>query len=100
MFDIKSAQKAIYANKENQGFNTTDVHKEFCFLYEEVAEANRAYYRNELTLGEELADVFIYVMGLSEILGIDLEAETLKKIEKNRNRVYKKVGGVNLRISW
>ena len=42
-------------------------------------------------LGEELADVAIYLLGLSEILGIDLEYEIQKKVYKNlcRCNVYK-----------
>lgn len=49
-------------------------------------------------MGEELADVAIYLLGISEILGIDLEQEILKKIEKNRKRVYQKVNGVNIKV--
>ncbi len=40
----------------------------------------------------------IYLLGISEILGIDLEQEILKKIEKNRKRVYQKVNGVNIKV--
>ena len=42
-------------------------------------------------LKEEIADVFIYLLGISEILGIDLEKEILAKVEKNKNRVRKKL---------
>ena len=41
--DLKNLQKEIYQNKLNKGFNVTDVNKEFCFLYGEVAEAYEAY---------------------------------------------------------
>ncbi len=47
MIDLAALQKEIYANKIAKGFNTTDIHKEFCYAYEELAEANRAYYRKE-----------------------------------------------------
>ena len=50
-------------------------------------------------LNEELADIAIYLMGLSEMLGFDLESEIQKKVEKNEKRVYKNVNGVNVRIS-
>ena len=50
-------------------------------------------------LNEELADIAIYLMGLSEMLGFDLEDEIKKKVNKNKKRVYKKVDGVNVRIS-
>ena len=50
-------------------------------------------------MNEELADIAIYLMGLSEMLGFDLEDEIMKKVNKNKKRVYKKVDGVNVRIS-
>jgi len=37
--DLREAQKAVYKNKLDKGFNVTDVNKEFCSLYGEVAEA-------------------------------------------------------------
>ena len=97
--DMKKIQKEVWQNKINKGFNITDVNKEFCFLYVEVSEAYDAYRKNKDDLNEELADIAIYLIGLSEMLGFDLETEILKKIEKNRKRVYKKVNGVNIRIS-
>ncbi len=96
--DMKKIQKEVWQNKINKGFNITDVNKEFCFLYGEVSEAYDAYRKNKDDLNEELADIAIYLIGLSEMLGFDLETEILKKIEKNRKRVYKKVDGVNIRI--
>lgn len=97
--DLLKIQKDIFQNKLNKGFNTTDVYKEFCFLYGEVGEALEAYRKKKDDLGEELADVAIYLLGLSEILGIDLEKEIEKKIEKNKNRQYKNIDGTNIRIS-
>ena len=49
-------------------------------------------------LNEELADIAIYLMGLSEMLGFDLEEEIEKKVSKNEKRVYKNIDGVNVRI--
>ena len=40
--NMKEIQKEIWQNKLNKGFNTTDVNKEFCLLYGEVAEAYEA----------------------------------------------------------
>ena len=48
---------------------------------------------------EELADIAIYLMGLSEMLGFDLEEEIERKVSKNEKRVYKNIDGVNVRIS-
>ena len=75
MVDLKKLQKDIYQNKVDKGFNVTDVNKEFCLTYGEVAEAYEAWRKKKDDLGEELADVAIYLLGLSEILGIDLEDE-------------------------
>lgn len=41
-----------------------------------------------------MADIAIYLMGLSEILGVDLESEIEKKAAINTDRVYKIVDGV------
>lgn len=49
-------------------------------------------------MGEELADVAIYLLGLSEILGIDLEDEIQKKVYKNSKREYQIIDGVNTRV--
>jgi len=97
MIDLKKLQKAIYQNKLEKWFNVTDIHKEFCYIHEEVAEANRAYYKKLPDLWEELADVVIYILGLAEILKINLEDELIKKIDKNKKRKYKQVNGVNIR---
>lgn len=96
--DLKRIQKEVWQNKINKGFNTTDVNKEFCFLYGEVAEAYEAYRKKKDDFNEELADIAIYLMGLSEMLGFDLEDEILKKVSKNEKRVYKSINGINTRI--
>jgi len=96
---MKKIQKEIWQNKINKGFNTTDVNKEFCLLYGEISEAYDAYKKKKEDLNEELADIAIYLMGLSEMLGFDLETEILKKVEKNSKRIYKNIDGVNIRVS-
>lgn len=96
--DIKKTQEEIIQNKINHGFNTTDIAKEFCLLYGEVGEAYEAYRKKKDDLGGELADVAIYLLGISELLGFDLEKEIKDKMEINKNRVYKKVDGVNIKI--
>ena len=98
IMDLKATQKVIYQNKIDKGFNTTDVNKEFCLLYGEVSEAYEAWRRQKSSIGEELADVAIYLLGLSEILGIDLEKEIESKIEVNKNRKYESIDGVIKRI--
>ena len=97
--ELKKIQKDIWQNKLNKGFNTTDVNKEFCLLYGEVSEAYDAWKKKKDDLNEELADIAIYLMGLSEMLGFDLADEIEKKASKNEKRVYKNIDGVNVRIS-
>ena len=80
MIDLKQLQKDIYKNKLNKGFNVTDINKEFCLTYGEMAEAYEAWRKKQTDVGEEIADVVIYLLGLSEILNVDLENEILKKV--------------------
>ena len=98
MIDLAELQKRVYQNKIAKGFNVTDIYKEFCYIHGELSEACEAYMQNKNDLGEELADVVLYLLGLSEILGIDLEKEMLNKIEKNEKRQYIQKGGINIRI--
>ena len=48
-----------------------------------MAESYEAYRKKKNDLDEELADVAIYLLGISEILGVDLEKEILHKLIKN-----------------
>ena len=98
MVDLNKLQKEIYQNKVDKGFNVTDINKEFCLTYGEVSEAYEAWRKKKDDLGEELADVAIYLLGLSEILKIDLEDEILKKVYKNSKREYKIINGINTRV--
>lgn len=88
--DLKQLQKDVYQNKLDKGFNTTDVAVEFCRAHEELSEAFKKHHLDEEGVGEELADVAIFLLGMAEMLGVDLESELIQKIEKNKNRVYKK----------
>ena len=97
--ELRKIQKDVWQNKVNKGFNTTDVNKEFCLLYGEVSEAYDAWRKKKDDLNEELADIAIYLIGLSEMLGFDLATEIEKKVLKNEKRIYKIINEVNVRIS-
>ena len=88
MIDLKELQKEVMRNKIEKGFNTTDVSIEFCRAYEELSEAYSKFSKNEEGVAEEFADVAIFVLGMCEILGFDLEKELVDKIEKNKQRKY------------
>ena len=94
MIDLQKIQQEILDNKIAKGFNTTNIGLEFSLTHEELSEAFHAYRKKLSDLGEELADVAIYLMGLSAILNINLEKEISKKVEKNKNREYEKINGV------
>ena len=74
-------QKEMW-QKINKRFNTVNVEKEFCLLYGEVWEAFNACNKKKDDLNEELADIAIYLIGLSEMLEFDLEDEIVKKMKK------------------
>ena len=89
--DIRSAQNQAWVNKVAKGFNTTDVPLEFCLLQGEIAEAFDAWRKGRDDVGEELADVAIYLLGLAEITGIDLQDQIEAKMAKNAARVYRRL---------
>ncbi|MBQ7982315.1 MAG: hypothetical protein IJ302_02010 [Clostridia bacterium] len=91
-------QTEVYRNKIAKGFNVTDIPLEFCYLQGELAEAFEAWNKKRDTVGEELADVAIYLLGLSEILGVDLQAEIERKMKINERRRYITENGVLRRI--
>lgn len=98
MISLKQLQKEVYQNKINKGFNVTDLNMEFCLAYGELGEAYMAWLKKKDDLGEELADVAIFLMGISEILGLDLETEIKNKIQKNAKRKYANINGVLVKL--
>jgi hypothetical protein len=90
---LYTAQKRVWDNKVRKGFNTSDVPYEICLLQGEVAELFEAW-RKKHPVGHELADVAIYLLGLSEMLGVDLERAISEKMLINERRSYTTAGGV------
>jgi len=88
MIDLRELQKEVMRNKIEKGFNTTDVALEFCRAHEELSEAFSKFSKNQDGVSEEFADVAIFLLGMCEILGYDLEKELVNKIEINKNRKY------------
>jgi len=99
MVDLQQLQKQVYENKLAKGFNVTDIYMEFCYTYGELNEAREAYTKKKDNVGEELADVVVYLLGLAEILGINLEEELLAKIAINEKRQYVRENGVLVKVS-
>jgi NTP pyrophosphatase (non-canonical NTP hydrolase) len=86
--DLRSVQQQAWDNKKAKGFNTTDVPLEFGLLTAEVSEAFTAWRKRLPDFGEELADVLIYLVGLAQMTGIDLDAEVERKLALNATRTY------------
>jgi NTP pyrophosphatase (non-canonical NTP hydrolase) len=53
-----------------------------------MAEAFDAWRKGRDDLGEELADVAIYLLGLAEMTGVDLQDEIEAKMVKNAARAH------------
>lgn len=93
---MKEIQKEILENKKRHGFNTTNIEREFCYLYGELREAYEAYYKGLDTFGEEIADVTIFLMGIAEIQGIDLGSEILKRLTLSAVNALQQKGGITM----
>ena len=91
MIDLQDLQSKIWANKIAKGFSTDNIETEFNLTYAELAETYEAYRKQLPDVGEELADVFIYVLCLAKMLNIDLETEVVAKIQKNARRTYRQL---------
>jgi hypothetical protein len=89
--DIRSGQRLAWENKVAKGFNTTDVPLEFCLLQGEMAEAFDAWRKGRADVGEELADISIYLFGLAQMIGVDLQTEIEAKLAKNAVRSYRRL---------
>jgi NTP pyrophosphatase (non-canonical NTP hydrolase) len=87
MVNLKELQKEVMRNKIEKGFSI-EMATEFCRAHEELSEAFSKWNKNQDGVAEELADVAIFVLGICEQLGYDLEAEVVRKIEINKNRKY------------
>jgi NTP pyrophosphatase (non-canonical NTP hydrolase) len=89
--DIRSAQRRAWQDKLAKGFNTTDVPLEFCLLNGEVAEAFDAWRKNRAEVGEELADIAIFLLSLAEMVAVDLQDAVEAKLAANEARVYQRL---------
>lgn len=89
---IRSVQNRAWRNKLAQGFSTDDVPLEFCLLSREVSEAFEAWRHQDMAgMRTELADVMIFLAGLAEMTGTDLQAEVLAKLAVNEGRTYRRL---------
>ena len=97
--NLKAVQQEIYQNKVDKHWNISNIETELCLMQGEIAEFYEAYRKHLPSIGEELADVAIYLLGIAEILHLDLEKELEGKMRVNRRRQYTQIDGVSTRIS-
>ena len=97
--NLKAVQQEIYQNKADKNWNISNIETELCLMQGEIAEFYEAYRKRLPNIGEELADVAIYLLGIAEILHLDLEKEIEGKMRVNRRRQYTQIDGVSTRIS-
>ncbi|HRI36851.1 MAG TPA: hypothetical protein PK765_07575 [bacterium] len=62
MLNFADIQKRVLTNKLAKGFNTTNIPMEFALAHGELSEAFEAYLKKTGTVGEEIADVMIYLL--------------------------------------
>ena len=96
MTTFREAQDRTWANKLAKRFNVTDVPMEFCLLTGEVAEAFDAWRKDTGHLGEELADVAIFLLGLAEMAGSDLGEAVEAKLAVYEARQYRSLANGTL----
>lgn len=86
--DFRTAQSAVWQNKLDKGFNTTDVRREFRYLLREYKEALQAWHLGLPDVDLELADVALFTASLAEMLGVDLGNAVARKLAINAARTY------------
>jgi NTP pyrophosphatase (non-canonical NTP hydrolase) len=86
---IRDIQAAAWENKLAKGFNISDVALEFGLLTAEIGEAFTAWRKDLPDYGEELADIFLYLVAVAEMTGIDLADAVTNKMAVNVARTYR-----------
>lgn len=96
---LKDFQKYVSELEIERGFSQQTVHDKCLLLGEEIGELFKAIRKSEglaidinssfSEIGDELADIFIYICAIANRKGIDMESAFLKKEEKNKQRIWK-----------
>lgn len=86
--ELSKMQAAVWANKIAKEFNTTDVPLEICLLQGEIAELFDEWRKSGPGVADEMADVAIYMLGLAQMLGVDLQVAVIRKMQINAGRRY------------
>lgn len=99
---LGSFQEYVSKLEKERGFASQTVIDKCLLLGEEVGELFKAVRKAEgllvdsnsnfTEIGDELADIFIYLCAIANRKGIDLETAFLVKEEKNKKRTWKPAG--------
>ena len=95
---LKDFQKYVQQMCEERGFNHETLAQIFVLFTEEVGEMARVVRKidgmktdvlaKKPDADEELADLFIYLLDMANVLDVDLELAFRKKEEKNKLRTW------------
>lgn len=86
---LREIQKLAWDNKIAKGFNTTDLYLEVALAHAELSELLGAIMKKPEEIGEELADVLLFLASIAEMTGVDLDAAVETKMAKNAARTYR-----------
>ncbi len=96
---LKKLQDYYKIKAEERGFSNETAQDVLLLMTEELGELARAIRKNTgikidnkskvYEIEEELADVLIYILHLSNILGIDINKAFWDKEKENNNRSWK-----------
>ncbi len=96
---IQDFQKYVVEAVKERGFRDDKVELRFLLLLEECGEFAKSVRKiaglgfakdtSKKEIAEEAADVFIVLLGICNMLNIDLEQAFRDKEEKNKQRVWK-----------
>jgi len=94
---IQELTDLILAQAKEKGWGATkeeiQLPEQIALIHSEISEIFEAYrhknFEGEHGVQEEFADVLMRVLHVAGALEIDIEAELLKKIERNKKRDWK-----------
>ncbi|MFA6601632.1 MAG: MazG nucleotide pyrophosphohydrolase domain-containing protein [Candidatus Paceibacterota bacterium] len=96
---LKELQTYFAEKSKERGFDKETAQDTLLLMMEEVGELARAVRKQSgiktdnkskiYPIQEELADILIYLLHISNILKLDLEESFWKKEEENKKRVWK-----------
>jgi len=90
--DLKTYSNLCHKIAKEKGFwdKRRNLGEMLMLIVTELAEAMESYrLRDQENFKEEIADTFIRLFDLCGGLKVDIEAEILKKMQKNKKRPYK-----------